>query len=68
MEDKEELGMSCWEYLGEIRYIFLKKLGFLFQKNVCLKRSSFIFSVLNFIVSESIVKKKKKKVMQRLKK
>lgn len=34
MEDKEELGMWCWEYLGEIRYIFLKKLGFIFQKKM----------------------------------
>ena len=25
MEDKEELHVLCWEYLGDIRYILVKK-------------------------------------------
>lgn len=36
VEDKEELGILCWEYLGEIRYIFIKKRGFIFPKKKCL--------------------------------
>lgn len=45
MEDKEELGMSCWEYLGEIRYIFLKKLGFIFQKKMSVWRGHLLYSL-----------------------
>lgn len=53
MVDKEELGVLCWEYLGDIQYISMKKQGVLFLKKILLDRSSFIFTVY---VCKSIVK------------
>lgn len=53
MVDKEELGVLCWEYLGDIQYISMKKQGVLFLKKILSDRSSFIFTVY---VCKSIVK------------
>lgn len=53
MVDKEELGVLCWAYLGNIWYISMKKWGVLFFKKICSDRSSFIFTVY---VCKSIVK------------
>lgn len=55
MVDKEELGVLCWEYLGDIQYISMKKQGVLFLKKILLDRSSFIFTLYVY-VCKSIVK------------
>lgn len=60
-EDKEELHVLCWKYLGDIRYIFMKKRGFLLKKKICSVRSSFIFTVYvckSIVKSITVIKKK----------